>query len=83
MNALQRILCSLTDEQRHELYSRVFESDDGKLALEDLRMRCFAYLPEFVKGDRDETMLNIGKRSVLLTIETLLTRPEHKGNDNA
>jgi hypothetical protein len=62
---------TLTDKQISQIYRNVFSTIDGQLVLEDIRQRCFAYVPEDfeAKTDRD-VFINIGKRSVLLTIET-------------
>lgn len=53
-------------------YTNVFSSPDGQIVLEDLRQRCFEYVPIFstVPG---ETERNSGMHTVLKHIETMLT----------
>jgi hypothetical protein len=70
-----KILQELGDEELRALYARVFNTDDGQLVLEDLRNRCFIYIPTIANTDRD-TFSNEGKRAIVLTIESrLLPKP--------
>lgn len=66
-------LSQLSDKQISNIYRNVFGTVDGQLVLEHLRLGCFVYVPETAgaKTDRD-VFENIGKRSVLLSIETQL-----------
>ena len=68
---LLRKLSELTPEQTNELYMRVFNSDDGQLVLEDLRQRCFYYVPT-IDQSQLKTGFNEGSRSVVLNIEARL-----------
>lgn len=64
---------SLTLKQMSQVYRNVFGTVDGQLVLEDLKSRCFAYVPEDFGAEKDrDVFINIGKRAVLLTIETQL-----------
>jgi hypothetical protein len=78
------ILEEMNDEQLNALYTRLFSTDDGALVLEDLRQRCFNYLPEVPPNgqvDPYRTHVNVGMRSVLVMIETRL-EPQPKGEEN-
>ncbi len=55
-------------EQLERCYSRVFNSDDGKAVLEDLRKACFIDQSTFVPGCADSTYINEGCRRVFLRI---------------
>jgi len=64
-------LQKLDEDGIARLYMRVFNTDDGRLVLEDLRQRCFMYIPTF----SDNAILMAqkeGMRSVVLSIETRL-----------
>jgi hypothetical protein len=50
---------------------RVFNTDDGKLVLQDLRQRCFSYLPSF-NPNAHIMAFNEGMRAVVLNIESRL-----------
>lgn len=63
--ALLTKLQSLSEEQISSLYQQVFNSDAGKLVLEDLRHRGYCFVP--TTSDRDE-----GKREMILHIETMI-----------
>lgn len=50
-------------------YQRLFNTEDGKIVLEDLCKRYYVYDTLAKPGtDRDEIVLNEGKRSVILFI---------------
>jgi hypothetical protein len=71
--ALQRKLVELEPHQISEIYSQVFETDAGRLVLEDLRNRCFYYVPSFeYPTAAGQTEYNDGRRSVIIHIETQL-----------
>ena len=57
-------------EELQKTYNKIFSSKEGKIILEDLRKRCFAYAPTNVPGDPYATHINEGMRNVLLHIET-------------
>lgn len=66
-HALQKKLeeLRLNGHALERLYMRVFNSEDGKLVLEDLRTRGFIFVP--THSERDE-----GKRELILHIETMI-----------
>lgn len=49
-------------------YRRTFESDDGKVVLEDLKKRCSFYQTTHQPGDPYESAFLEGQRFVMLTI---------------
>lgn len=67
-HALQKTLRRLNEHELSKVYQQVFNTDPGRLVLEDLRNRGFIFVP--TETDRDE-----GKRSLILHIETM-TNPE-------
>ena len=72
-------LVTLTDEELSQIYMRVFNSADGQLVLEDLRQRCFYYIPTL--GPQQEA--NEGARNVVMNIESRLQpiEPQTKQED--
>lgn len=68
---LSHELAKLDDEALNRLYMRVFNTPDGQILLEDLRVRCYVYDTTF-RGNADETLVNEGMRSVIVSIETRL-----------
>ena len=68
---------SLTPEQIAPIFKRVFESRDGQLALEYLRMGAHVYKPSFEEENCNPNLaiFNEGKRAVVITIETMLALP--------
>ena len=52
-------------------YKRVFDSDEGKFVLADLKKRCFADVSTFDENPRTHAH-NEGARSVYLTIQHML-----------
>lgn len=69
---IQKKLSQLEPEQVKNLYKQVFNSDTGKLVLEDLRNRCFAYVSTY----GNDIEFNEGHRSMLLHIENQLSEIE-------
>ncbi len=76
MNPLQEKLAQITtggisEEPLIRLYNNVFGSEEGKLVLEDLKMRAFYYTspddPNFCKNDRD-VFINVGTQKLLMEI---------------
>ena len=49
-------------------YKVVFNTEEGKRVLKDLKFRCHHYMPTHVKNDSHESAFLEGQRSVLLTI---------------
>lgn len=71
--ALQRKLTELEAHQIAEIYCQVFNTDAGRLILEDLRNRCFVYDSSFKYGYAEQDVcFHEGMRSVMLHIETQL-----------
>jgi hypothetical protein len=68
---LDKVLKTLTAEKLSELYMRIFNTDDGELLLQDLKNRCFAFIPS-VSIDSHQTYFNEGMRSVVLHIDSQL-----------
>ena len=55
-------------EQLERSYQRVFESEDGKAVLEDLRKSCSIDTSTYVPGCTDAMLVNEGCRRVFLRI---------------
>ena len=55
-------------------YKQVFNSEEGKLVLEDLKKRCSFYTTSHIKGDSHESAFLEGTRSVILFINNMLNR---------
>ena len=68
---LSHELAKLDDDALNRLYMRVFNTPDGKLLLEDLRVRCSVYDTTF---DVNSHLMawKEGARSIVITIETRL-----------
>jgi hypothetical protein len=69
----------ITPEQLKKAYMNVFNTDTGKLVLDDLAYRCFKYTTT-VEGSAEQTMVNEGRRQTLLHIESMLEQivPQNK-----
>lgn len=68
-------LAVMGDEELHHLYSRVFDTVEGRLVLEHLKLACFYYVPSFDEHTGNQpfsAIFNEGKRSIVLHIETQL-----------
>jgi hypothetical protein len=53
-------------------YKELFNSDVGKIVLEDLKKRCFVNQTTFTAGDAYHTAFKEGKRYVILQILSML-----------
>ena len=77
VNPEQLKLARLSQAELVNIYKDIFTSEGGKLILEDLRMRCYSYMPTYLNADGNtvseiDFKVNEGKRSVILTIETMI-----------
>lgn len=72
------------------MYLDLFSSENGKIVLEDMRLRFYAYYPTHLKAgteievDNNENLRNQGARNTILTIETMIENgrlPEQGEND--
>lgn len=82
MNPQAEKLATLSADEIAGLYKRLFESVEGALVLEHLRLSAFVYLPETEGAGPDrDVFVNIGKRSVILHIETQIRHRKEEGND--
>jgi hypothetical protein len=88
MNNITKKVISLEEDERASLYKGLFDSPEGKLVLEDLRVRCYFYGssalpdPNGHINDPYAVYMNEGMRSVMLYIQTQLEH-EPKGTNNA
>ena len=57
-------------------YKTTFNTDAGKMVLEDLKKRSHFYNTTHVKGDSHESAFYEGQRSLVVFIENLLTKKE-------
>ena len=70
--ALNKTLEKIGDEENlTALYMRVFNTDDGKLVLQDLKKRAFYYVPTY-QGDEGQSKINEGMRLMVVNIESRL-----------
>ena len=69
------------EKKRQELmqaYKRLFQTDDGKMILEDLERFCgFLKTSTNVQWNPYQTMFSEGKRRVFLRIDSMLRRREN------
>ncbi len=54
-------------------YRQAFTGEAGAIVLKDLENRCFKRDTIHVPGDRDATLINEGRRQMLLTIENMMS----------
>ena len=76
---LTNVLKTLTPDDLHRLYMRVFNCDDGALVLQDLRNRSFYSTPTInYEGLNDAHAVGYreGMRGLTGHIEAMLTIPE-------
>lgn len=69
-------LSELNINEVSSCYKTCFNTAEGRLVLEDLRRRAFIDMPSFDEVsaiDTSRVLVNEGKRSVLLHIQTMLT----------
>ena len=57
-------------------YKTTFNTDTGKIVLEDLKKRSHFYNTTHVKGDAYESAFYEGQRSLVIFIESLLNQKE-------
>ncbi len=57
-------------------YKTTFNTDTGKIVLEDLKKRSHFYNTTHVKGDAYESAFYEGQRSLVVFIESLLNQKE-------
>jgi len=69
----------ITPDKLKKAYMNVFNTDTGKIVLDDLAYRCFKYTTT-AEANVEQTMINEGKRQVLLHIEAMLEQivPQNK-----
>ncbi len=67
-----------TSPRLDRLYLKVFDTEDGKLVLQDIANRAFVYANHFSDVERTE-----GARSVFLSIQTRLKNALTGKKDNA
>ena len=80
---IQNKLGSLTNGELSKIYQNLFDSEEGKLVLEDLRFRANPSVPSVAEDgivDPNRVIYNEGKRAVFFHIETQL-KPESIGED--
>lgn len=53
-------------------YRQLFNTDEGKIVLRDLKLRNHALTTTFVAGDPHDTSFREGQRSVVLTIMRMM-----------
>jgi hypothetical protein len=61
-------------------YRRTFESDDGKVVLEDLKKRCSFYQTTHQPGDPHESAFLEGQRYAVLMILNLMNETKQEMN---
>lgn len=64
-------------EQLKAAYKFVFDTDDGRRVLADLRRRCHAHTSTF-SVNPNETYFNEGQRQVVLFIEDMLAADDNR-----
>ena len=57
-------------------YKIIFNTDEGKRVLEDLKKRSHFYSTSHVKGDSHESAFYEGQRSLVVFIEKLINQKE-------
>ena len=75
---IQNKLATLTSVELSKIYQNLFNTEEGKLVLEDLRFRANPSVPSVPEDgivDPNRVVYNEGKRSVFFHIETQL-KPE-------
>lgn len=58
----------MNPDKVQKAYQSVFAGHDAELVMEHLCQQGFVYQPTFVRGDRDEMLLNEGARRLVLSI---------------
>ena len=57
-------------------YKIIFNTDEGKRVLDDLKKRSYFYNTTHVQGDSHESAYNEGQRSLVVFMETLINHKE-------
>jgi polyhydroxyalkanoate synthesis regulator phasin len=57
-------------------YKIIFNTDEGKRVLDDLKKRSHFYNTTHVQGDSHESAYNEGQRSLVVFMETLINHKE-------
>ena len=57
-------------------YKIIFNTDEGKRVLDDLKKRSYFYNTTHVQGDSHESAYNVGQRSLVVFMETLINHKE-------
>lgn len=70
LNPIRQRLSQLTEEEIQQLYRDLFNTEKGKIVLEDLKLRGYSYKPSYEEGVSTE--FNEGKRSMVLHIQTMI-----------
>ena len=59
-------------DKMRKSYLQVFNTDTGRVVLEDLKKKCFVYDTTYT-GDASTSLVNEGMRRVLLHVENIMT----------
>jgi len=62
----------MTPDELHQMYRRVFETEDGQRVIEDLKTRFWFHAPVHAPGDTHETAYRDGQRSIVLSLISML-----------
>jgi len=62
----------MTPDELHQMYRRVFETEDGLRVIEDLKTRFWFHAPVHAPGDTHETAYRDGQRSIVLSLISML-----------
>lgn len=81
-NPLLDKLFELSEEDRANLYKNIFDSEAGRLVLEDLKQRCFMRTTTFTPS-HGEISFKEGMRAVCLHIESQINYQPEQGDNNA
>ena len=75
MNAPQKRIAELNEEQLSNIYKNCFNTEAGRMVLEDMKMRMFFYTTSF-DVDPNQHSFNAGQLAALKYILTQLTEVE-------
>ena len=70
-----------TPEQLETIFHAVFDTDNGKLVLEYLKVNCFFYGTTRI-GNPEDAAFNEGQRAAILSIDRILN-PVDEGSDSS
>ena len=65
-------MIEVTDEQLRQAYRHCFGTSAGDIVLKDLQNRCFKTNTTYT-GMTNDSLVNEGKRQVLLSIESMMS----------